>query len=204
MSLIDKIKESRFLRTAIAAAGLTYLVSCGSGSSNSNSNYGDKTCVPEWSCGEYGECQPDERQYRTCTDLNSCDPSNNTKTTSRDCIYDPCKEGECTVIVGHDGLVALAFYYQDRNNNGIDDIDEWAENISTGCIENPRTNGCDRFIPSDWITGFQRNINDNINSMEFDGNNNKVFYHMTDGQKQYIRNIPDANSDNLINIARLY
>lgn len=204
MSLMDKLRTNRFLRTAIASGSLAYLVSCGSGSSSSNSNDGNNACVSEWSCSEYGECQPDGRQYRTCSDLNSCNPANNTKTTSQNCTYDPCKDGECTVTVEHDGLVALAFYYQDRNNNGIDDIDEWAENASPGCSVSS-SGGCIYGTPEIWKGAIQQEMERNgTYKMDFEGINNRFLIYHTDGRIDQTKDIPDSNMDNLISIAELY
>jgi len=42
------------------------------------------TCTSEWDCGDWSTCK-DEKQTRTCTDLNSCTTPTNVPVTSKTC-----------------------------------------------------------------------------------------------------------------------
>ena len=50
---------------------------------------GGTACVPEWNCTEWGECQPDGYQYRTCYDIDNCHLTYNKPEEKRECEYEP-------------------------------------------------------------------------------------------------------------------
>ena len=62
----------------------------GGGSSSSSSSSTTKKCTPNWKCGEWGNCQSNNKAIRKCIDLNDC---NATKPTEeRYCYYYKPKE----------------------------------------------------------------------------------------------------------------
>ena len=126
MSLTDNIRNSKFLRTAIAVASLSYLVSCGSSSGSSDNGDGGNGCIEDWVCNDWGSCQRDGNQYRVCRDLNECGTTYDKPEIERECTVDPCANGECDITVYHNGLEDLAFNNEDRDRNGILDIDDFA------------------------------------------------------------------------------
>ncbi|MBW3015350.1 tandem-95 repeat protein [Candidatus Woesearchaeota archaeon] len=54
-------------------------------------------CVENWQCTDWGECQPDGYEYRTCTDMSICDQDFWEATRpdeKRECVYTPiCTDG---------------------------------------------------------------------------------------------------------------
>src|SRR3989344_1804287 len=202
MSLTDNIRNSKFLRTAIAVATLPYFVSCGSSSGSSDNGDGGNGCIEDWVCNDWGSCQRDGNQYRVCRDLNECGTTYDKPEIERECTVDPCANGECDITVYHNGLEDLAFNNEDRDRNGILDIDDFANNVSRGC--NVQGDGtCIYFSPNESKEGF-KNIVNIINSIDFEGINNRTIAHRYDGENPIIKDIPDQNMDVLVRIARLY
>jgi hypothetical protein len=50
-------------------------------------------CYPNWNCTEWGDCQPDGTQARTCTDLRNCNTDLNKPNESQSCEYTGGEEG---------------------------------------------------------------------------------------------------------------
>ena len=66
------------------------------------------TCVENWSCTSWTECQQDEAQTRICTDLNSCGTEDNKLPETQPCVYDFCQDITCqpSEQTCEDGFVA--------------------------------------------------------------------------------------------------
>jgi len=54
---------------------------------------GGSSCVPEWDCTEWGECQVDGYQYRTCTDIGLCHMTYNKPDEMQICEEEPEERG---------------------------------------------------------------------------------------------------------------
>ena len=61
----------------------------------------DHVCVPNWQCGSFGACNYYGWQYRTCTDLNNCDPHN---------VGDPGTSQQCTVSASGTSYAGYKWY----------------------------------------------------------------------------------------------
>lgn len=55
-------------------------------SGGSGSSGGSSSCTPSWQCSEWGICNSDSIQYRTCTDLNSCGLTTDKPSESQGCL----------------------------------------------------------------------------------------------------------------------
>lgn len=47
------------------------------------------TCQEQWNCGQWGQCTTDGKQYRTCTDVNSCATAKDMPATAQFCTPAP-------------------------------------------------------------------------------------------------------------------
>ncbi len=48
----------------------------------------NETCVEAWTCSVWSDCQPNNLETRTCTDMNECGTELNKPAETRACIYD--------------------------------------------------------------------------------------------------------------------
>lgn len=47
----------------------------------------ERTCEPDWQCGNWGACRPNGTQTRRCIDYNGCDPDDYIRYHTRECYY---------------------------------------------------------------------------------------------------------------------
>lgn len=72
------------------------------GGGSSSSSKRTRTCISNWNCTEWSNCQPNNRAVRNCTDVNNCNKEKPSE--ERICYYVPSKEeikeevGEITPI----------------------------------------------------------------------------------------------------------
>ena len=64
---------------------VTILYALGGGTGGTGSG----SCTPNWSCSDYGVCNSNNQQYRTCSDLNSCNDLTGKPLEQRTCIFIP-------------------------------------------------------------------------------------------------------------------
>ena len=79
---------------------ITYEVTCPNDENKSNDNkQGENTnigggstlnsCMPNWVCGKWSECQSSNTTYRRCIDYNGCNPDNYEQFLFENCTYIP-------------------------------------------------------------------------------------------------------------------
>ncbi|MBU0980547.1 MAG: hypothetical protein KJ709_07090 [Nanoarchaeota archaeon] len=54
-------------------------------------------CQEDWECGDWEECQEDNTQVRTCTDLNGCGTEDEKPETEQDCEFGSCSASEVEI-----------------------------------------------------------------------------------------------------------
>ena len=61
----------------------------GGGGSGGGTISGILFCTPNWQCGNYSQCFPESKQYRTCTDLNNCNTTVAKPIEQQSCVVSP-------------------------------------------------------------------------------------------------------------------
>jgi len=109
---------------------------------------------------------------------------------------DYCTDGECVVTLYHPELDELTFGDEDRNRNGISDLGDWSNDISTGCVV-IYTGECTKFSPQGYAESSKIWIGE-IEKTRVDGIHNEVLDYYYIGKIGRYLNMSDTNMDSLV------